>query len=281
MSEVENIVRKIIETAPPGNDSKIIEDIKILLNNSDSDKLISNIIRDHYTREVSINENESGDIKLIKLPNDKLTIISKYNLNGIKFFDIKEGIVFDYDFINNKIIDIEKELPGNNNIDYSSVSFIQNQLNDYIKSHYNQSSYGIVIPFEGNKGLTFIIIGEKLNDSNYYNGKWLSIYQWNVEDNELTSIIKVKIHYYEDGNVILNSNTNENLGKISDADTIIDKITEFEKNYEIKILQKVNILNEEKFKNLRRLLPINRTKIQWGRSIGNYKLGQDVVGGRH
>lgn len=279
MSEVENIVRQIIETAPPGNDGKIIEDIKILLNNSDSDKLISNILRDHYTKEISTNEKESGDIKLVKLPNNKLTIISKYNLTGIKFFDIKENILFDYDFINNKIIDIENELPSN--IDCSSVSFIQNQLNDYIKSHYNQSSYGIVIPFEGNKGLTFIIIGEKLNDANYYNGKWLSIYQWNVEDNELTSIIKVKIHYYEDGNVILNSNTSENLGKISNADKIIDSIIEFEKNYEIKILQKVNILNEEKFKNLRRLLPINRTKIQWGRAIGNYKLGQDVVGGRH
>lgn len=279
MSEVENIVRQIIETAPPGNDGKIIEDIKILLNNSDSDKLISNILRDHYTKEISTNEKESGDIKLVKLPNNKLTIISKYNLTGIKFFDIKENILFDYDFINNKIIDIENELPSN--IDCSSVSFIQNQLNDYIKSHYNQSSYGIVIPFEGNKGLTFIIIGEKLNDANYYNGKWLSIYQWNVEDNELTSIIKVKIHYYEDGNVILNSNTKENLGKISNADKIIDSIIEFEKDYEIKILQKVNILNEEKFKNLRRLLPINRTKIQWGRAIGNYKLGQDVVGGRH
>jgi capping protein alpha len=31
---------------------------------------------------------------------------------------------------------------------------------------------------------------------------------------------------------------------------------------------------------LRRLMPISRSKIQWGRAIGNYKLGQDVVGGR-
>lgn len=280
MSEVEDIVRQIIKTSPPGDDTNIISDIKSLLGHADADKLISNVLREHYTTELNTDNMKSGDIKLVKLNNSNdYTIISKYNSSGLKFFDTKHGILFDYDFINSKIIDIENKLPSN--IDSNSVSFIQNQLNDYINSHFTNLSTGLVIPDENNLGLTFIIIGEKLNDSNFYNGKWISIYKWNSNDNQLSSIVKVKVHYYEDGNVILNTFKTENLGIMDNADNIVQKISDYEKNLELNTLQNVNELNEEKFKNLRRLLPISRSKIQWGRAIGNYKLGQNVVGGRH
>jgi capping protein alpha len=281
MSEVETIVRQIIKTSPAGDDSTIITDIKALLNNVDADKLISNVLREHYTSELQEDIKLSGDIKLVKLGNDKFSLISNYNVHGLKFYDLKQGILFDYDFINGKVIDIENSLPSTiENTD--EIKQIQKQLDDYIFEYYNELSYGLVVPNNNNTDeLIILIVGEKLNDANYYNGKWVSVYSLNKNSNELFSIIKIKIHYYEDGNVVMNSINKTNVDTVTNSANLVDSIKTFDSEYELNILKKINVLNEEKFKNLRRLMPISRSKIQWGRAIGNYKLGQDVVGGRH
>lgn len=276
MSEVENIIRQIITTSPAGDDKTIIKDIKLLLNNADSDKLITKVLRDQYTSELT---KTHGDVKLIKLDGDaKFSIVSKYNVKGLKFVDYNHQILFDYDFINNKIIDVEEV--QDTDLDDSIIK-LQKQLNDYIIGHYNMTSYGMVIPCDDDdeNELKVVIIGEKLNDSNYYNGKWISVYELS-KSGELSSTIRIKIHYYEDGNVAMNSINTKELGTVT-KDNIVNKISEFDSDYEIEILKKVNQLNESKFKKLRRLMPISRSRIQWGRAIGNYKLGQDVVGGRH
>lgn len=277
-SEVESIVRQIVKTSPPGDDSTIIGDVKALLNNADADKLIAGVLREHYTTELTEDGKKGGDSKLVRLSSGQHTIVSKYNLSGIKFFDIQQGIVFDYDFINGRVIDVEEGLPPG--IDRKSVEKFQGQLDDYVAAHYNELSHGMVIP-GANDGLTVLIVGEKLNDSNFYNGKWAAAYEWDEQSGKLSAVVKVRVHYYEDGNVVMNTAKEEDLGQVSSAAAVIDKIAQYEKSYELSVLKKVNILNEEKFKNLRRLMPISRSKIQWGRAIGNYKLGQDVVGGRH
>ena len=277
-SEVESIVRQIVKTSPPGDDSTIIVDVKALLNNADADKLIAGVLREHYTTELTQDGKKGGDAKLVRLSSGQHTIVSKYNLSGIKFFDIQQGIVFDYDFINGRVIDLEEGLPSG--IDGKSVEKLQGQLDDYVAAHYNELSQGMVIP-GANDGLTVLIVGEKLNDSNFYNGKWAAVYEWDERSGKLSAVVKVRVHYYEDGNVVMNTAKEEDLGQVSSAAAVIDKIAQYEKSYELSVLKKVNVLNEEKFKNLRRLMPISRSKIQWGRAIGNYKLGQDVVGGRH
>ena len=276
MSQVEDIVRKIIETSPAGNDEIIVNDIKSLLNNSDSNKLISKLFNEQYTKSL----NEGGDIKLIRLNNGKYSILSNYNYNRDynKFFDINEEIQFNYDFINNKVIDIENELSSNITIN-EEINNLQKQLNEYLSECYNDESIGMVIPFS--EGYKIIIVGERLNDSNYYNGKWVSVYSYDNESKGLSNISKIKIHYYEDGNVLLNNiEESDNIGSFQ-INELINEINKFDTSYETKILKKINELNENKFKNLRRLMPISRAKIQWGKSIGNYKLGQNVIGGKY
>ncbi|GME95051.1 unnamed protein product [Ambrosiozyma monospora] len=124
------------------------------------------------------------------------------------------------------------------------------------------------------------LMDENLNDANYYNGKWQSFYQYNQSSGKLTGEISIKIHYYEDGNVVLKTNKKIDI-EVSSSANLIKSIEKFENEFELLVLKKFNNLNESQFKNLRRQLPINRSKVQWGKAIGNYKLGQDVAGGRH
>ena len=67
--------------------------------------------------------------------------------------------------------------------------------------------------FVGPDGTLSVVISYKnLNQNNFWTGGWQSEWMTNVAKNgkvELEGRIRLNVHYYEDGNVQLNSNFNE------------------------------------------------------------------------
>lgn len=271
-ASLEQIITAMIRDAPPGSPATLIKDIKSILNNSNSKSLISKILEEHYLNE---------DFKLIKLKENEFGIISKYNKSGIKFIDPNTNLEFDYDFDTLKVIDVESSSAGSGFTIDDETKSLSSSIESYVEEHFPTLYKSLVIPDLDNSDIIYIIIiDENLNDSNFYNGKWQSFYKFNRATNTLEGEITIKIHYYEDGNVILKTGKKINSISISIKD-VSSKIKEIEDEFEFSVVNKFTRLNEDLFKNLRRQLPINRTKVQWGKAIGNYKLGQDVAGGRH
>ncbi|GMF78612.1 unnamed protein product [[Candida] boidinii] len=103
-----------------------------------------------------------------------------------------------------------------------------------------------------------------------------------VPDQDSQLMMKLRVYQVQlnHGNVILKTGKKINSISISIKD-VSSKIKEIEDEFEFSVVNKFTRLNEDLFKNLRRQLPINRSRVQWGKAIGNYKLGQDVAGGRH
>lgn len=270
MSEVASIISQFIQTSPPGSNRVLVKDIETLLNKENGTKLIDSKLREFYTNELTIDDDKSGDLKLIEL-NDGFSLVSKYNLDdkGLKFIDFKQQVKFNFDFYNDKPIDIES-IELNN----SELESLQKKLDGYVSNHYIDQSVGMVVPKDGNQ-YQLIIIGERLNDGNFYNGKWVSLFEYNGDNGKIKGLIKVAVHYYEDGNVLLKS-SKEFERETTNLD-VIEAIGSIEHEFELGLLNEIGELNENKFKGLRRLLPISRNKIQWGKAIGNYKLGRDVV----
>ncbi|KAH3670978.1 hypothetical protein OGAPHI_000689 [Ogataea philodendri] len=263
---LQSIVASMISDAPPGNNLNLVNDIKVLLNNEDSRKIIATNLEQFYLNK---------DFKLVKINDDQFVLVSKYNKSGAKFYDPSLDLTFDYDFDALKVIDVET---GRAPLS-SQLAKYNEQLAEYCSQHYPTFYKSVVVEDETDSDIFyFIIVDENLNDGNFYNGRWQSFYKYNSSTNELAGEIRVKIHYYEDGNIVLNSGTkvNEKAGA-----SVVDTIAKAENKYEIAVLNKFAKLNDDLFKNLRRQLPINRSKVRWGDAIGNYKLGQDVVGGRH
>lgn len=96
-----------------------------------------------------------------------------------------------------------------------------------------------------------------------------------------TGTIAVDVHYYEDGNVRLtNSKTVEFAFKHGLPNSIAKNIAMAERSYQEELNRTFGGLSDGPFKNLRRQLPVTRSKIEWGKSIGSYRLGQDIGGGR-
>lgn len=88
------------------------------------------------------------------------------------------------------------------------------------------------------------------------------------------------VHYYEDGNVALNTSkpVNATISSVS-AESIISRIATTERDYQEELNRAFVGMAEGAFKGLRRQLPITRQKVEWEK-VGGYRLGQDISGGK-
>lgn len=204
---------------------------------------------------------------MIALDNDQDIILSPYNKESEDtFIDEANGFKVKVDHVKQRAISVE-EITKN-----EQLNSIYNDLLSYVNTKYpNVVKFGV---FKSGEDFKIIIIGEKNSPANYWNGRWVSEYTFT--GTQLSGEIKIDIHYYEDGNVRLQS-----LEKIEPVSANLRDLTSEINKLEDGLQQKLNKsfvdLNENKFKNLRRQLPVTRSKMNWGKAIGNYRLGKDVA----
>ena len=84
----------------------------------------------------------------------------------------------------------------------------------------------------------------------------------------------MQIHYFEEGNVQLNSSKTEQLtvsGQGSEeatAKAVVRAIEAFEASYQDEIFKDCNELSEGAFRSLRRQLPMTKQKVDWDKVSG-------------
>lgn len=112
------------------------------------------------------------------------------------------------------------------------------------------------------------------------NGRFRAIYQVPVSSSSTTvsGKIHVDVHYYEDGNVALNTHKPVSVSVPSvSAESIISRIATTERDYQEELNRAFVRMAEGAFKGLRRQLPITRQKIEWEK-VSGYKLGKSLQG---
>lgn len=270
------LVDSLIQSAPPAELKQVSQSLSLLTkgtSTSSTNSLIQDSI-EQYAQE-----------NIISIDN---IIISKYNKdeNSSKYIDYVNNKLFNVDWQNQKIIDVESYHDNNNKRGSNYDELIQ-KLSQYGDDYYPSNFAFTVIP-ESEDQLRVIIIGQRANHDNFYTGQWKSNYL--ITEQGIKGNIDLDIHYFEDGNVRLkfnesidssnnnnNSSTLQSGNLINNASKIVNFINEQENAIMVKIIEQFNNLNQKSFKNLRRLLPVTRSKINWGSAIGNYRLGSDVI----
>lgn len=270
------LVDSLIQSAPPAELKQVSQSLSSLTkgtSTSSTNSLIQDSI-EQYAQE-----------NIISIDN---IIISKYNKdeNSSKYIDYVNNKLFNVDWQNQKFIDVESYHDNNNKRGSNYDELIQ-KLSQYGDDYYPSNFAFTVIP-ESEDQLRVIIIGQRANHDNFYTGQWKSNYL--ITEQGIKGNIDLDIHYFEDGNVRLkfnesidssnnnnNSSTLQSGNLINNASRIVNFINKQENATMVKIIEQFNNLNQKSFKNLRRLLPVTRSKINWGSAIGNYRLGSDVI----
>ena len=133
------------------------------------------------------------------------------------------------------------------------------------------------------------ITGEKPNLRNFWSGKWNST--WTVTPAaggagaSVTGDIKVHAHYFEDGNVQLQTSKPvattqiqaSGAGEKELADAVVAHIKTAESALQTALSDMYANMNEETFRSMRRILPVTRTKMEWNvnavRMVGQLTTG--------
>lgn len=254
-----DIVSSLVETAPPVELKEVSNDLNSILEGNSKLTVIDSL-------ETFVNS--KGGVF-----SDKF-IASTYNKvdHSSKYVDYVNKKAFNIDVTSSKAIDFEDFDPQ---IPYPEYfDNLVEKLSKYGEDHYPSKYAFTIIPKEEKTHI--ILVGQRLNLSNFYSGRWYSHYV--IHDETLSEMVEIDIHYYEEGNVRLNFKDEKQVKlTLLDASAIVNAIDKFENDTTKEIVENFNELNHKQFKSLRRLLPVTRSKVNWGKAIGNYRLGSDVV----
>lgn len=168
----------------------------------------------------------------------------------------------------------EAERPRLAEVDRNYRKSLAPSLQQYVSEHYPSKAALSITPKDGS--LIICIVGNKYNTQNFWTGRWRSIYIYSPSSNKLNGEVQVDVHYYEDGNVRLLTNKVLDL-ETSGVEGVAKAIGTAEKKYQDELNKAFGVLGEGSFKELRRALPVTRSKINWS-SISAMRIGQEVQG---
>ncbi|KAK9559975.1 F-actin-capping protein subunit alpha [Aspergillus fumigatus] len=271
MSSTVELASSFIEGAPPGELSDVVADIKALTSDG------SDIIPSLAPAFERYNEKQ---LTTVKLPGaSPEVIVSEFNkIEGNRYFDVESQTSFEVDHVTQQASGAQSYVLESQNADL--IKSLLKSLAKHAAEHYPNCSYG-VYPTEDDTAVAILLVANRYSPNNFWNGRFRSIYRVPVsESTTVSGKILVDVHYYEDGNVALNTNKPINIAIPSiSAESIISRIAAAERDYQEELNRAFVQMAEGAFKNLRRQLPITRQKVEWEK-VGGYRLGQDISGGK-
>ncbi|TKA27366.1 hypothetical protein B0A50_04978 [Salinomyces thailandicus] len=268
MASKQQTVASFVETAPPGELSNVVADIKALAP-SEAQALAPAYKK--YNEEQYIT---------VKLPDGNGTaILSPYNsLDNNRYFDTATETSFEVDHASQKTSN-----PQPHALETPHADLLRNlhkALTTTSSEHFPTSSHTITPTNTDPSTLTILLVATKFSPQNFWNARWRSTYTYNPSTTTLAGSVKVDVHYYEDGNVRMNTRKEFASREVSGgAEAVGREIAKLENKFQEDLNRGFGVLGEGCFKSLRRQLPVTRQRMEWEKFQG-YRLGQDIGGGR-
>jgi len=275
--DVKRIVSSFLINAPPGEFHEVVTDVRGLLNNDAIlNELAPTTFREYNTEQMLV----------LAVPNcaHKVLITKFGELSGEEYLDPQGKQVVTFDHFKQEVTGTRPADPENSELE-PWRSAVEKKALEYVTGFYDFGSGAVYASKDakGNVVITVAISSALFNGTNFYNGRWRSVWTATFVPGKqaaLTGNVRVNVHYYEDGNVQLNTNCNKKdtaqaVKPDTFAEEFVKKIAQHEGELQALLEQNYEKMNTSTFKALRRALPITQTKIAWPK-ITTYKIGTDI-----
>ncbi|XP_022183830.1 F-actin-capping protein subunit alpha [Nilaparvata lugens] len=277
-SEKVQIVSNFILHTPPGELDDVLSDIQVLVNDAQ-------VFKTAVMRAVAT-YNKDQFIPAHVPDADQAVLVTEFNdLGSHRFFDPRSKQSFRFDHIKKVASECKPWKPDD--LLESWRSCFEEEVDLYTSKHY-KNGVACVFPMkEDSKNKTFIlnicIEDHQFQPVNYWNGRWRSYWTVRIQPGaniQISGVLKVQVHYYEDGNVQLVTSKDYQVNfdvesKLDASKRFIEFVEECENSYQLALAENYKTMSDTTFKALRRQLPVTRSLIDWSKIV-LYSVGKEL-----
>jgi len=272
-----SIANNFLLNAPPGEFMEVVTDVRALLPQESMLNSTAPTTFKKYNEDQMVQaDSEDGSHRFL---------ITQYaELGTNEYIDHAGGVVATFDHIK-QVVTSSRPIGGSDK-DGSLEPMraaLEKAIASYVNDHYPFGTYGV---YTKDGDFYICITSTRFNPSNFWNGRWRSV--WKVPtktgDIQIEGRIRLQVHYYEDGNVQLHTDTVK-AAKVkvggdpaAGAAAIVKALTTVEHNFHQALDASYNVMGETTCKALRRALPITGQKINWN-LIHTYRVGGEAASG--
>jgi len=272
-----NIATYFIMSSPPGEVDDVITDVVKLVSDTSavSDDTINAILKDYNSEQLVWGPD---------LDEKTPIMVSAFGaVAGDEYVDANTGRVLKFDHRRRKFTeatDKKQTLPGPIAAYRAAV---QKSVDTYLAGSY-KAGKAVASVYGADSGvLTVCLSAKNVNLGNFWSGSWRSVYHINVSRTgaqELKGNIKVQVHYFEDGNVQLNTNYDRTAtvtvgGNDETGREISKALNKIESDFQSNLEEMYVNMHRTTFKSMRRFLPLNRLPMTW--SLAAHSLAGEVT----
>jgi len=265
------IARHFVTVAPHGEVQDLLKDLrKICDKNITNDAWVVDVMTEYNKKRFVVCQGDST--KIICCPQGEV--------GANKYLSPDKKLICEIDPLKQKITS-EKDgssIAVSGEIESYRVA-IAKQLKEYLSNHYedgtnnpNSTARGAGVVYASAEGQIAIVLAfTNINTNNYWTGGWQSEWTFNVSEQKTVQMegrIRLNVHYYEDGNVQLNSTFNEKSEvDISNVETtakaVINTVQTLETDFQQRLEKFYVQMHDSTFKSMRRMLPKTTSKMDW------------------
>jgi len=270
------IANNFLLNAPPGEFMEVVTDVKTLLPQAGMlDKTAPTTFKRYNEDQMVQADSEDGSHRFLVTP------YAEVGTN--EYIDHAGGVVATFDHIKLVVSGTRPISPKDSDSSLEGLrSGLDKGVAEYVKNHYPFGTYGV---YAKDGKIYVCITSTRFNPTNYWNGRWRSV--WTIPSKsgsgEIEGRIRLQVHYYEDGNVQLHTETLKaaKVADLSNPDAIVKALTTVEHNFHQALDASYTVMGETTFKALRRALPITGQKINWNLISNKDAVAKNVGGGKH